>query len=65
MIFSDFLCRKKHDESDSHEIMPISSNLQVQHARYYNIHDNEQKQYVTKLDLKQRLVVLFYQKCMV
>ena len=38
MILSDFLSRKKHDESNPHEIIPISSNmLGVLQDKYYNI----------------------------
>ena len=37
MILSDFLCRQKHNNSDPHEIIPISFNmLNVLHDRYYN-----------------------------
>ena len=47
MILSNFLSRQKHEESDPHEIIPISFNMQeVLHARYYNILENEQKRYL-------------------
>ena len=47
MIFCDFLPRQKHDESDPHEIIPVSFNMQeVLHTRYYNIHEIEQKRYL-------------------
>ena len=43
MLLSDFLSRQKHDKSDPHKIIPLSFNMQeVLHARYYNIHENEQ-----------------------
>ena len=38
MILSDFLSRQKHDESNPHEIMPISYNIQnLLKSRYCNI----------------------------
>ena len=38
MILSDFLSRKKIEESSPHEIIPISLNMRnVLHDRYYNI----------------------------
>ena len=47
MIFSDFLSRQKHDESEPHEIIPVSFNIQeVLYARYYYLHENEQKSYL-------------------
>ena len=39
MVLSDFLSRKKTDESDPHEIILISFNMrEVLQERYYNIH---------------------------
>ena len=32
MILSDFLSRKKHDDSNPHEVMPIPFNIKI----YYN-----------------------------
>ena len=38
MILSDFLSRQKHDESNLHEIIPISFSMQgILYDRYYNI----------------------------
>ena len=38
MILSDFLSRQKHDNSNPHEIIPISFNmLSILHDKYYNI----------------------------
>ena len=38
MILSDFLSRQKHDNSNPHEIIPISFNMQsILHDRYYKI----------------------------
>ena len=38
MILSDFLSRPKHDDSNPHEIIPISFNMQnILHSNYYNI----------------------------
>ena len=42
MILSDFLSRQKHDDSNPHEIIPISFNMQnVLHSRYYNINEGK------------------------
>ena len=38
MILSDFLSRQKYDDSNLHEIIPISFNMQsILHDRYSNI----------------------------
>ena len=38
MVLSDFLSRQKHDDSNSHEIIPISFNMQgILQTNYYNI----------------------------
>ena len=38
MILGDFLSRHKHGESNPHEIIPISFNIQsILWARYYNL----------------------------
>ena len=37
MILSDFLSRQKHDDSNPHEIIPITFNMQnVLYCKYYN-----------------------------
>ena len=42
MILSDFLSRQKHDDSNPHEIIPISFNMhKVLHEKYYNIGKSE------------------------
>ena len=42
MIFSDFLLRQKHDDSDPHDIIPISFNMHnVLHEKYYNLGKND------------------------
>ena len=42
MIFSDFLSRFKHDTSDPHQIIPLSSSIQeVLHDWLSNIHESE------------------------
>ena len=42
MILSDFLSRQKHDDSNPHEIIPISFNMDnVLHEMYYNIEKSE------------------------
>ena len=43
MILSDFLSRQKHDDSNSHEIIPISFNMQhMLQTRYDNTGQTEQ-----------------------
>ena len=38
MILSDFLSRQKHDDSNPHEIIPISFNMHnILHEKYCNI----------------------------
>ena len=42
MILSDFLLRQKHDDSNPHEIIPISFNMHnILHEKYYNIGRSE------------------------
>ena len=47
MILSNFLSRqKKHDNSNPHEIIPISFNMQsLLHARYYIIYEDSSGRY--------------------
>ena len=38
MILSDFLSRQEHDDSNPHEIIPISFNLQgILQTQFYNL----------------------------
>ena len=49
MILGNFLSRQKHDDSNPHEIMPISFNMQdVIQTRYYNIGEREQGKYLVQ-----------------
>ena len=42
MILCDFLSRQKHDNSNPHEIIPISFNMHnILHEKYYNIGKSE------------------------
>ena len=42
MVLSDFLSRQEVDDSDSHEIIPISFSMRnVLQERYYNLHHLE------------------------
>ena len=42
MVLSDFLSRKKYNDSNPHEIIPISFNMHnILHERYYNIGKSE------------------------
>ena len=47
MVLSDFLSRQNHDDSNPHEIIPISFNMyQVHQEKYYNI--GNAKKYLVK-----------------
>ena len=47
MMLSDFLSRHKQDDSNPHEIIPISFSMQnVLLTRYYNISEREQGKYL-------------------
>ena len=49
MILSDFLSRQKHDDSDPHEIILISFNMQnMLQTKYYNIREREQGKYLVQ-----------------
>ena len=38
MIFNDFLSRQKQDNSDPHDIIPVSFNMHnVLHKKYYKL----------------------------
>ena len=42
MILSDFLSRQNHDDSNPHELIPISFNIHnLLHEIYYNIGKTE------------------------
>ena len=44
MILSDFLSRQKRDDSNPHEIIPISFNMQsILQSRYYNIGEGKEE----------------------
>ena len=46
MILSNFLSRQKHDNSNVHEIIPISFNMQsILQARHYNISEGNSGKY--------------------
>ena len=43
MILSNLLSRQKHDDSNPHEIIPISFNMQsILQTRYYNFSEGNQ-----------------------
>ena len=49
MILSDFLSRQKQDNSNPHEIIPISFNVQnILQTRYYNVGEREQGKYLVQ-----------------
>ena len=49
MILGDFLSRQKHDDSNPHEIITISFNMQsILQARYYNLGEGNLGKYLTQ-----------------
>ena len=53
MALSDFLSKQNHDDSNPHEIIPISFNMyQVLHEKYYNIGDTENYLVQTQSQMK-------------
>ena len=49
MILNDFLSRQKHDDSNPHEIIPISFNMQsMLQARYYNLGEGKPVKYLVQ-----------------
>ena len=57
MILGDLSTRQKFDDSDQHEVIAISFNMQeVLNARYYNIREGKQEKYLVHTRA-QRLVV--------
>ena len=55
MILSDFLSRQKHDDSNLHEIVPISFNMQnILQTRYYNINKRKEGKYSVQTRLQDK-----------
>ena len=53
MILSDFLSRQKHDDSNQHEIIPISFNMQnILQSRYYNTGKRKEGKYLVQTGLQ-------------
>ena len=53
MIFSDFLSRQKHDDSNLYEIISISFNMQnILHSIYYNIGKRKEGKYLVQKGLQ-------------
>ena len=49
MVFSDFLSRQRHDNSNPHEIIPISFNMQsILQYKYYNIGKEKVRKYLVQ-----------------
>ena len=49
MILSDFLSRQKHDDSNPHEIIPTSFNMQsILQTRYYNLGEGNLVKYLVQ-----------------
>ena len=63
MVLSDFLSRQNHNDSNPHEIIPISFNMyKLLHEKYYNTGNMENIWY--RHDPKQNLVELNFQRFM-
>ena len=59
MILSDFLSRQMHDDSNPHEIIPISFNMYKSlYETYYSIETEEQYLVQTRLQTKLRGIAL-------
>ena len=59
MILSDFLSRQTHDDSDPHDIIPISFNMHnTLHERYYKIKMKERYLVQTQSQTKSSRVKL-------
>ena len=53
MILSDFLSRQKHDDSNPHEIIPISFNMQyILQSKYCNIGEEKVGEYLVQTRLQ-------------
>ena len=53
MVLSDFLSRQNHDNSNPHEIIPISFDMyQVLHKNYYSIGNTENYLVQTQTQIK-------------
>ena len=64
MVLSDFLSRQTHDDSDPHDIIPISFNMHnTLHERYYKIETKER--YLVQMRSKLNQAEYFYQRYMV
>ena len=49
MVLSDFLYRQKHDDSNPHEIIPVSFNMQsILQTRYYNLGKENPMKYLVQ-----------------
>ena len=49
MILSDFLSRQKYDNSNPHEIIPVSFNMQgILHSKYYNSYEGNLGRYLVQ-----------------
>ena len=49
MILSDFLSRQKYDDSNPHEIIPLSFCMQnILQSRYYNINEGKEGKYLVQ-----------------
>ena len=50
MILSDVLSRQKHDDSNTHEIIPVSFNMQgILKSKYYNLGEGRVGKYLVQM----------------
>ena len=53
IMLCNFLSRQKHEDSNPHEIIPISFNMQnILHSRYYNINERKEEKYLVQTRLQ-------------
>ena len=66
MILSDFLSRQKYDDSNPHEIISISFNMQsILQIRYYNLGKWNPVKYLVQTLSQAKASGVVYQKYMV
>ena len=61
LILSDFLCRQRHDDSNPHEIIPISFNMQnILNSKYYITGKTKECKYLvqTRWQVKSSIITL-------
>ena len=65
IIFSDFISRQKHDNSNPDETIPISFNMQnMLHFRYYNIGERKEGKYLAQTTSQAKSSGIILPECM-